>query len=210
MKKLLLASLSIVLVSTAASFAASSFGTGFGALSTAQTFGMGRGYFGAGVGIADMTSVIGSFTYGLSAHTDGRLRFGIVDSDYSDASIGLGMDFKYQFIDANVNGPFDMAAGAFLEYYGFDGVSLLNVGGQYYGSYPFKLRNNTVLVPYGRFNIRLENKNWDNPIFDDKTDLQFGLNGGVQWKINHNVNLYGEFQFDGNDGVFFGIDFNTM
>jgi hypothetical protein len=210
MKKLLLASLSILMLAGTATYASDALGSGFGSLSTAQTIGMGRGYFGGGVGIADATSAFGSFTYGLSAHTDGRLKLGVIDNSNVNASLFLGADFKYQFVDANSNGPFDMAAGAFTEYYNQSGFSDFTLGGQYLGSYPFKMTNGTTLVPYGRFNMRLERKSFDSPLIDSKTDLQFGLNGGVQWQVNQDINLYGEFQLDGNDGIFFGIDFRTM
>jgi hypothetical protein len=37
-----------------------------------------------------------------------------------------------------------------------------------------------------------------------------GLNGGVQWQMTSTVALYTEFQIDGNDGIFLGIDFGVM
>ncbi len=214
MKKLLLTALSTVMLTATATYASDAVGSGFGTLTTAKTIGMGVGFIGGGVGIADATSGFGTFTYGLSAHTDGQLKLGIIDDSHVDASIDLGATFKYQFIDANVNGPFDMAAGGFFEYYhpksNDIGFSIVSIGAQYLGSYPLKMANGSTLSPYGRFNIRLERVNPDFTGATSQTNLQLGLNGGVQWQVNKDINLYGEFQLDGNDGLFFGIDFRTM
>jgi hypothetical protein len=45
---------------------------------------------------------------------------------------------------------------------------------------------------------------------DSNSDIKFGLNGGVAWDLTRLMRLYGEFQLDGNDGVFFGIEFGVM
>lgn len=211
MRKSIIAVLSLLLIMTSSSLAISAAGSAFGTLTTARTLGMGVGNFGLSVGLADLTSVGGTLTYGLSAHTDGRIKFGLVDSDDSDAGLMLGADFKYQLISVEgvKNGPFDMAIGGFVEYYDVEWFSVVQVGAQFIGSYPFKLQNKTTLSPYGRFNVRLESLTRDG-VGDGETNLEIGLNGGVEWKISNVMGLYGEFQIDGNDGVFFGIDFNIM
>ena len=45
---------------------------------------------------------------------------------------------------------------------------------------------------------------------DSDNNLEVGLHGGVYWKVNSSLGLFGEFQLDGNDGVFFGIELNTL
>ena len=106
-----------------------------------------------------------------------------------------------------------MALGAFGEYYDFENSSAFEIGGQILASYPVKMENGMILTPYGRFNIRLESLSWDNTlpgVDDSETNLEFGLNAGVKWVITKSFDLYGEFQLDGNDGLFFGIDFNIL
>jgi hypothetical protein len=101
-----------------------------------------------------------------------------------------------------------MAAGGFLEFIDFGGASLLQFGGQLIGSYPVTLSNGKLLSPYGRLNVRLERASMSGGGSD--SDMQFGLNGGVAFGLTSTVNLYGEFQIDGNDGIFLGIDFRAM
>jgi hypothetical protein len=186
-------------------------GSHFGSLTTARTLGMGHGAFGLGVGLADRTSFVGSFNYGLSKFTEGRVKLGLVDVDYggdSEIKLSLAADFKYQFMvmDKVSNSPLDMATGAFLEFIDFDGASMLQVGGHLIGSYPVLLSNGKLLSPYGRLNIRMER--YSNGGSD--SEMEFGLNGGVAFEMTKTINIYGEFQIDGNDGIFLGIDFRTM
>lgn len=211
MKKIIIVAASIFILATTGAMA-EGIGSAFGNFSTAETSGMGTGSMFAGVGFADANSVIGAFTYGLSAHTDGRLKLALVDDDYSDTKFAFAADFKYNFVSTGElgNGPFDMALGGYAEYYDFDFGSLFTIGAQYIGSYPFQLNDSrkSFLVPYGRFNTRLERFSPDQG--DSDSNLEFGLNAGVKWQMTNTIDLYGEFQFDGNDGVFFGLDFNVM
>jgi hypothetical protein len=189
-------------------------GSAFGCMTTARTQGMGSGSFSAGVGIADATSVVGSFNYGLSRYTDGRLKLGFIDSDASnDMEMVFGADFKWQIWDMAgiTKHPFDMAVGAFFEYADFGGVSILELGGQCIGSYTFDMTNGRPLTPYGRFNLRMERLSVDF-IGNSKSEseLKFGLNGGVAYQVTNSINVYGEIQLDGNDGLFIGADFNVM
>ena len=81
-------------------------------------------------------------------------------------------------------------------------------------SYPIQLKNGRSITPYGRFNARMESVSRDLPPTatsdDSKTNLEVGFNAGVKWEMTSTVDLYGEFQLDGNDGLFLGIDFNVM
>lgn len=195
--------------------AGSAAGSLFGSLCTAQPVGMGAGYLSVGIGIADMTSITAGISYGLSDHTDGRLRIALVDEDNLDTEIALGADIKYEFIsvDGVANGPFDMALGAFVEYVSFDPYSVFLLGGQFIGSYPIRMENGRTLTPYGRFNVRIESTSHEaTPPRADRSgsDLEFGLNGGVKWEATDAINLFGEFQIDGNDGIFIGVDFRFL
>lgn len=190
-------------------------GSAFGALTTAQSIGQGRAAFGGGVGLGDnATSFFGTFTYGLSQYTDGRLKVGLVDADGSDTKLSIAGDFKWQFwtYGKESGQPFDFAVGGLFEYADFDYLSVFQFGGQLIGSYPIALRRGGTISPYGRFNARLESVSWDNPRASDdsETNLKVGLNAGIGWEMTPTVSLFGEFQLDGNDGVFFGIDFNVM
>jgi hypothetical protein len=192
-------------------------GSAFGTLATAQALGQGSGNFGLGVGIADATSFVGTYAFGLSTYADGRIKLGLIDAgNNSDTEFVLGADYKWQFwsYGQKTNHPFDFAVGGFMEFGDFGSVSVLQLGGQLLASYPARLSNGRTLSPYGRFNARLESISLDLPAGsrgdDSKSNLEVGLNLGVAWEMSPTVNLYGEVQFDGNDGLFIGIDFNVM
>ncbi len=215
MKKVLL--LTLVLVSFLAfdAFAIDAFGSMFGNLSTAQAIGQGKAAFGGGIGIADATSFHGSFTFGLSTYMTGRLRLGGYDpGDYADVQLVFGADLQYQIWSMNDVGkkpPFEMAVGAIFEFLDMDNASVLELGGDVIGSYPFLLKGGTTLSPYGRLNIRLERFSFDTPAGDGSdSNLEFGFNGGVKWQLSPNFSAYGEFQLDGNDGLFLGLDIGVM
>ena len=179
----------------------------FGSLTTARTIGMGNGNFMGILGVGDFTSFGGAFTYGLSDHTDGRLKLGLIDGEGGgDATLSFSADFKYNFVTADSalhNGPFDMALGGFFEYYDFDYGSLTAFGGQFIGSYPLRMNNGSILSPYGRLNTSIES-------FNSNSDLEVGLNGGVKWELNRNIDFYGELELDNSTNFFFGIDFRIL
>lgn len=211
MKKVLVVVGSILLLSSGSSFGFDARGSAFGGLSTASTLGMGTGNFGLAVGLADATSFSGYFNYGLSAHTDGRIKIGLIDYDGADTELALGADFKYQIVsvDGAGSGPFDMAVGGFGEYYDVGPFSVVQLGGHYTGSYPVRLKSGGTLTPYGRFNVRVEIVDYD--VFDESdSNLEIGLNAGVHWQVNRNIGFFGEFQIDGNDGLFLGIEFGAL
>lgn len=215
MKKIVLVAACFILFAAAAN--ADSFGSAFGNLATARTLDQGRADFGGGVGIADGTSVFGRFTYGTSQFSELRLKLGIIDGDASDAELALGADFQYHFLEVtrdeqgNMTTPFDLAAGGLFEWVDFSGISIWQLGGFVTGSHPFALKSGGVLSPYARINVRLESVSDDTEFGSgDSSDLEFGLHLGTEWMVNDMINLYGEFQLDGNDGLFLGIDFNVM
>jgi len=192
-----------------------SFGSSFGSLATARSMGQGSGTFGFGVGAADATSAFGSFSYGLSKYTDGRLKLGLYDPDGGDTEITFGADFKWQLwsFGQQSNHPFDLALGGLFEFIDIaKNSSVFQVGVQSIGSYPVALKNGRTLTPYGRLNLRLESISIDGPAGngDSESNLRFGLNGGVAFELSSTIVVFGEFQIDGNDGLFFGLDLNVM
>lgn len=205
MKKALLL-MTIILIFTFAQGSADSFGSGFGSFATANTNGAGTSKILGGIGLADNNTIFGIYSYGLSRHTDGRIKFGIIDDDADNTEIMIGADFIYNLISTEElgNGPFDMGIGGFFEYYSFNVFSIWQIGGQFIGSYPLILSNESRLVPYGRVDVRVESINSDT--FDD-SNIEIGFNAGVEWEATKDINLFGEFQFDGNDGLFLGIQF---
>ncbi len=180
---------------------------GFGSLTTATTTGIRNGNFMGILGTGDITTFGGIFTYGMSENTDGRVKLGLIDGKGgADATLMFAVDFKYNFIsiDSSLqNGPFDMALGGFFEYYDGDVSSTWSIGGQYIGSYPLTMSNNSILSPYGRLGVRLQS-------FNSNSDLEIGFNAGVKWELNDNIDLFGELELDDSDNFFFGIDFRVL
>ncbi len=181
-------------------------GSVFGGMATGQSYGQGIGVMGIAGGIADADGISGWFGYGMSKYVDGRLKLGFFDAG-DKTHLAVGGDFKWQFwsVAEGSHYPMDMAIGGFLEYLDGDGGSVTEIGSHLVGSYPFRLTNGSTLSPYGRINVRLEHIS-----VADKSDIRFGLNGGAAWAVNHNLKFFGEFQVDGNDGVFFGVEFGVM
>lgn len=220
MKRIFFGVLMCALIMTGSASAADAAGTVFGNLSTANALGQGRADFTAGVGLADATSFFGMFNYGLSKYMNGRLKLGLSDpGNGADTKVVFGADLLWQIWDFVPVGPerqgggkypFDMAVGGMFEYADYGAVSVLELGGFALGSYPVRLRNGSTLSPYGRLNIRLESISFDYPGVDGDSNLEFGINGGLKWQVTTATSVFGEFQFDGNDGVFFGLNFNVM
>jgi hypothetical protein len=205
MKKTLLF-MTVILIFTFAQGSANSFGSGFGSFATANTNGAGASKILGGVGLADANTVFGILSYGLSAHTDGRIKFGIIDDDADNTEIMFGADFIYNLISTEElnNGPFDMGIGGFFEYFEFNGLTVWQFGGQFIGSYPLILSNESRLVPYGRVDVRVESVSVNS---NSDSNIEIGFNAGVEWEATKDINLFGEFQFDGNDGLYLGIQF---
>jgi hypothetical protein len=214
MRKLYLSFIIVVGLLATQAWAGSGVGSAFGTMTTASAMGQGRANFGAGVGIADATTVFGTLEYGLSKYTDGRIKLGLYDAD-DEVKLTVGADIKWQFWDINQGRrePFDMAFGGFFEYLDIENLSVFQFGASAIGSYPFALQSGGTLSPYARMNVRIEAASFDGPGANDDfsdTDIRFGFNGGVAWKATSVVSLFGEFQLDGNDGVFLGVNFNIQ
>ncbi len=211
MKKTIILLVAALILTGGSANSKNAFGSALGNLATARSMGQGAGDFGFGMGLADGTSFVGGFAYGLSQYSDGRIRIGLTDSEGDDnAKIVFGADYKWQFwsFGPETTHPFDFAVGGFLEYVDYSSTSILQLGMQLHASYPIALDNGRAISPYGRFNARVEKLGYDADA--SKSNLHVGLNAGVKWEMTSSVDLYAEFQLDGNDGLFLGIDFNVM
>ena len=211
MKKIFISVFLAILIMATSSFAIDALGSGFGCLTTAKSHEQGTGDLGFAIGLGDnATSFAGSLKYGLSSYTDGRIKIGMFDPDYGDAGFMIGGDFFYQMfsVQENPDRPFDMAPGGFFEYIDFEGGSVFEIGAQVVGSYDFEMSSGRLLIPYARFNMRMESISADGG--GSNSELKFGVNGGVCFELSELIKLYGEFQLDGNDGVFFGLDYNVL
>lgn len=206
--------LAVCLMSSATTYAA--VGSAFGALSTAHTVGQGKGDLGGGLGLGDATSFMATFTFGSSEYTDVKFKLGLVDAAGSDAKLALGADFKWQYLVVEEDStPVDLSFGGLVEYTDFDFASVFQIGAFVTSSWPIQLKGGGgKLTPYGRFNARLESISLDLPVGysgdSSESNLEVGLNAGVEWKPNSTITLFGEFQLDGNDGLFLGVNLNVM
>ena len=239
MKKLTLIS-ALVVIALAGSSVMADVGSAFGTQATAQSVGHRVGYFGVGVGIADFTSVVGTFDYGLSRYTTGRLKLGFTDDgDNADMAISMGAELRWQLWRSGVttssakgksagttkkpsaiSRPIDLAVGPMIEYFkigsqigttSYD-VSVFQFGGFVMGSHGFMTSGGKVITPYAKLNVRLEDTKLKVTGLPDNSEsnLRVGLGTGVAYQITNTMNLYGELQFDGNNGVFMGVDFKVM
>jgi hypothetical protein len=236
MKKLILLT-AFVLVAIAGSSVKADVGSAFGTQATAQSIGHRVGYFGAGIGIADYTSVVGTFDYGLSRYTTGRLKLGFTDDgDNSDMALSMGAEVRWQLWRAgvgtskatgkgkkaatSVGRPLDLAVGPMIEYFKIGSsvgnfntdISVFQFGGFVLGSKGLVTSNGHIITPYAKLNVRIEDVKVEATGFPDQSesDLRVGLGTGAAYQLSNTMNLYGEFQFDGNNGFFMGIDFKVM
>lgn len=235
MKKLILAGTALAVV-ISASPAAADVGSIFGTQSTAAALGQGSANIGFVVGLADVTSFGGTFDIGLSNRATCRLKVGIADADNTDTALAFGGDLRFQVLTvnnatgganlANTSGskpPFDLSIGLLTEHLSFEdsdtfaGItidskfSVFQFGAFALGSYPFIMKNGHTLSPYTRLNIRSESAKVEvEGVEASDSDIEAGLGLGVAYELTKAMNLYGEFQFDGNDGLFLGMDFRVM
>lgn len=216
MRKIIVVALLTVAMTAPSALARDANGSIFGTQTTARSIGQGAGHFGVGLGLGDdVTSFYGTFRYGLSRYSDGSIKLGLADPEGgSDTKFVVGADFKYQFwtFGPQSKNPFDFAIGGIFEYAGFENSTVWHLGGYLLGSYPIQVgqTKKSTISPYGRFNVRLESIDPDNPLADSESNLELGLNLGVKWDVTPTVGFLGEVQLDGNNGVFLGVDFGVM
>lgn len=207
---------------------ADNIGTFMGAMATAQSTGKGQTTVSGTLGLADVTTYVGSLGYGFTEKMDGRLRVGAGDESGFNTAFVLGGDLRWQLWDADAMTtgkakPFDLALGGFMEWskWSIDDafttastdMKIFEAGFQVTGSHTYHMSNGSTLTPYGRFNIRHENAKftYDDPMFGSvsasDSQIAVGANAGVAWGVTDQVVLMGELQLDGNDGLFLGIDY---
>jgi len=212
--KIIAITLILGILFSATAFARKGPGLASGFLNTADACGFGVGHIGGFAGIGDeATSVFGAITYGFSDFTEGRLKLGFSDLDVTgaDPELMFGADLKYEFMDyydKSKKQPLDMAFGAFLEFVNYEGGSVWEIGGNLITSIPYHFKSGRRLIPYGRFDLRLEQLSSENA--NDESDFKIGLNIGAKYELGSDMSIYGEFQFDDNTGLFAGLDFRAF
>lgn len=237
MKKFMLTVATLALVLSAQPVLAGA-GSVFGTQSTAVAIGHGNGIGAFTLGLADITSFVGTFDYGLSKFTTGRMKLGFADAGNSDMALTFGGEIRWQVWSVSQSGakrggsqkgqksrkankrPFDLSIGAMTEYLSIDNKiglityssSVFQFGGFLLGSQTFITKSGKMITPYGRLNVRVEDSKSEAPgvISDSNSDIEIGFNTGVSYQFTNTMNIYGEFQMDGNDGLFIGIDFKVM
>jgi hypothetical protein len=230
MKKLVVAMCMICMVASVAQ--ADNIGSSFGALMTAQSVAQGHYVLGGRVGVAEATSFYGTLGYGFSRNGDGRVKLGFVGDDLTESELTLGADAKWQIwksyqVNAEgqvtrTNHPFDLAMGPFVEWFKADvgtatlgaSVTATQLGAQVVGSYPVQLKGGSSIAPYGRINVRNEWASFSSSstqlgaISGSDSQVALGVNAGMSYRPRASaVALFGEVQIDGNNGVFFGLDY---
>jgi len=210
MKKVILLSVVGLLLVVPSSQVISAVGSAFGTMRTAQALGQGKANLGLGIGLGfddpgdDISTYVGSFAFGLSEYSDGRIKLGLWDrGHWVGTKIALGADYMWQFWSKPKapTYPAYLGVGGFLEYVDFGSTSVLQLGGQLAFSTLLWDYDGGLLGTYGKFNTRLE-------MYNSESNLETGFTAGVHTEISSTVNMYMEAQFDGNDGIFMGIDIN--
>lgn len=211
---------------------AGNFGSNFGYMATAKATGKGQTTIGGTVGFADNTTFTAGVSYGITDKADGRIRVGLADYNGFDTAVAVGGDMRWQLWDEDHMGtpatgmkqkPFDMSVGGFFEWTSLDAqvlgtsvlsMSVFQIGAAMSGSHTIHFSNGGTLAPYGRVNLRYEILSAEvasgTPFAVDISDshIALGLNGGVAWGPSRDILLFAELQVDGNDGIFFGIDYS--
>lgn len=237
MKKIMLTVAMLALALSAQPVAAAG-GSVFGTQSTAVALGQGNANGAITLGLADITSFVGTFDYGMSKFTTVRMKLGFADAGNSDLAISLGGEIRWQVWSVansmagkgNKNRkadltrkanqkPFDLSIGVMTEYLSIDtkiGIttyssSVFQFGGFLLGSHSFVTNGGKMITPYGRFNVRYEDTNFDDLSGkNSNSNIEIGLSTGVSYQFTNTMNIYGEIQMDGNDGLFIGVDFKVM
>ncbi|MCH7691369.1 MAG: hypothetical protein IIA17_10045, partial [candidate division Zixibacteria bacterium] len=207
MKKIMLTVAMLALVFSAQPVLAGS-GSVFGTQSTAVALGQGNANGGVTLGLADITSFVGTFDYGMSKFTTFRMKLGFADANNADLAITLGGEVRWQVWSIapsysskgkkagkrNLSKkadqkPFDLSIGVMTEYLSIDkktglltssSFSVFQFGGFLLGSHSFVTNGGKMITPYGRFNVRLEDTNVEvNGVKVSNSDIEIGFNTGV-------------------------------
>lgn len=207
-EKILAAIALMTVLGVPAAEAAWNVGGSFGTLSTGEAIGRGEVSILAGLGVGDATTAFGSLRYGVGDRIDGRIKLGLRDEGGTDAELIFGADLMFQVLTREVRGgdPLNLSFGGMTEVWNSEAYDIWQIGGFTVGSYPFRLGNGMGLSPYGRLNVRVEDIS-DDAVRGDSSELELGFNGGARLDVTRSLQVYAEFQIDGNDGLFLGAEF---
>ena len=218
MKKIILTGAMLALAFSAQQVLAAG-GSVFGTQSTAVAIGQGNANGGITLGLADITSFVGTFDYGMSKFTTFRMKLGFADANNSDLAISLGAEIRWQVWSiarsmagkSNKSGkgnlsrkankkPFDLSIGVMTEYLSIDkktslltssSFSVFQFGGFLLGSHSFVTNGGKMITPYGRFNVRYEDTNFEDLSGKDSNyDIEIGFTTGVSYHFTNTINIY--------------------
>ncbi len=186
-----------------------------GQLETAPTMLSGSYSMGAYAGVYDDAfAIFGGFRSGFTDYLDLGLRLGLLNLDHNrwqdQSGIVVGGDLKYRVLETEIDDPLDLSLGGCTEFSSVEHFTRLALGGYVVLSKDFCFQSGRVLSPYGRLNLRMEKKSWENPASDkeyDDTDLELGLNLGVSLELTSRTFLVGELQLDDFTGLLVGANF---
>ena len=192
----------------------------FGQVSTAYTLDKGTNDVGGFVSVFEgSTLLFGQYRRGLFSKTDFGIQGGFIDPEAGDMGLALGADAKFLLMQTNANTPFDLALGPRFAYLNFDNSSLFTFGGSVVISRDYALAQGS-LAPYGAFNLRLENRSYDellghtalaadapNHINDSDTDFEMSGIAGARWDVSELLDILGEIVFDRDIGFTIGLNF---
>ncbi len=189
-----------------------SFATIFGQVSTAYTLEPGTMDVGGFVSVFESSALaFGQYRRGIMSNADFGVQAGFVDPEVGDMGLALGADVKFLLMRTGADTPFDLALDPRFSYLNLDAYSLVSIGGSVVISRDYALESGS-LAPYGAFNMRLENSNWDEsaaPGLSDGSDSDFEMSGiaGARWDITELLDILGEIVFDRDIGFTIGMNF---
>ena len=188
-----------------------------GQLTPAPTLNKGDGLIGAYMGVyEDAFSVFGQARYGIAKYVDFGFKMGLVDLDPKN-SVGLvvGGDVKYWFMEERTGDPLDLSVAGATEYWKVSKQEVFLLGCNIIGSYQIDYGQNKSVTPYGRFNVRWERKDLENPENSNggkkkngsDDDLGVAVALGAVLKFSSNLSLTGELEIDDYVGFVAGINY---
>jgi hypothetical protein len=153
----------------------------------------------------------GQYRRGIMSNADFGVQAGFVDPEVGDMGLALGADVKFLLMRTAAETPFDLALDPRFAYFNLDAFSLVTVGGSVVISRDYALAQGS-LAPYGAFNMRLENANWDESVAPgpvDGSDSDFEMSGiaGARWDVTDLMDIVGEIVFDRDIGFTIGLNF---
>jgi hypothetical protein len=172
-----------------------------GQVSTARTVDQGANDVGGFFGLYDhAVALFGQYRRGFSPTADFGAFAGLIDPKGGRASLALGGDIKFQFLDDQKADPFDLALDTRVALVDNSGGVLFSLGESVVFSHDFKISHGSVLAPYGAVNLRLDHAS-------SQTDWNVAAVGGVKWEVSDLIDGYGELVIDNDLGLVVGLNF---